>query len=201
MLRIVCTYFSFVICLGVFGWLPHGTNSSLVDSFPRRNTGVTPSWTPPPSGWIKINCDATLNDVGCSIACVARNDKADIVRWEARRIDLYSPLVAEALAVDMAIKMAVQANWRYICLMSDFKIVIEALQNRNSDSPWSISSILDNCKLNVCNFAAYSFVFSPRAANFLAHNLAKWCLHSCTSSQVFLSIPSSVISDTEEWFV
>ncbi|KAL5551694.1 hypothetical protein UlMin_001870 [Ulmus minor] len=177
------------------------TYSSLVDSFPRRTTGVTPSWTPPPFDWIKINCDAALNDSGSSIACVARNDKADIIRWEARRIDLCSLLVAEALAVDMAIKMVVQANWRYICLASDSKIVIEALQIRNSDSPWSISSILDNCKLNVCNFSAYSFVFSSRAANLLAHNLAKWCLHSSTNSQVLLTLPPSVCSDTEEWIV
>ncbi|KAL5572339.1 hypothetical protein UlMin_021936 [Ulmus minor] len=177
------------------------TYFSLVDSFPRRSTGVTPSWTPPPSGWIKINCDAALNDAGSAIACVARNDKADIVRWEARRIHLCSPLVAEALALDMTIKMAVQANWRYICLVSDSKVVIEALQDRSSVSPWSVSSILDNCKLNVCNFTAYAFVFSPRAANFLAHNLARWCLHFCTSSQGLLSLPPSVCSDTEEWFV
>ncbi|KAL5564007.1 hypothetical protein UlMin_033754 [Ulmus minor] len=164
-------------------------------------TGVSPSWTPPPSDWIKINCDAALNDSGSSIACVARNDKADIIRWEARRIDLCSPLVAKALAVDMAIKMAVQANWRYIFLVSDSKIVIEALQNRNSDSPWSISSILDNCMLNVCNFSAYSFVFTPRAAKLLAHNLAKWCLHSNTRSQVLLTLPTSLCSNTEEWIL
>ncbi|KAL5569589.1 hypothetical protein UlMin_026164 [Ulmus minor] len=174
---------------------------SLLDSFPRRSPGITPSWIPPPSGWIKINCDAALNDAGSSIACVARNDKADIVKWEARNIDLCSPLVAEARAVDLAIKMVAQASWKYICVVSDSKVVIEALQKRTSNTPWSVTSILDNCKLNLCNFDACSFVFTPRAANFLAHNLAKWCLYSCSSSQGLLSLPPSVWSDTEVWLV
>ncbi|KAL5558279.1 hypothetical protein UlMin_034490 [Ulmus minor] len=172
--------------------------SSLVESLSRLSAEVTPSWAPPPTDWIKINCDASLNAFGTSIACVARNDKADIIRWEARRIGPCSPLVAEALAVEMAIKMAVQASWRYILLVSDSKSVIKVLQNRNTDPPWSISSILDNCMLNICNFSAYSFVYILRAANLIAHNIAKWCLHSNSSSQVLLALPPFVCHDIEE---
>ncbi|KAL5577065.1 hypothetical protein UlMin_018764 [Ulmus minor] len=174
---------------------------SLLDSFPRHSPGITHSWIPLPSGWIKINCDAALNDARSSIACVARNDKAEIVKWEARNIDMCSPLVAEARAVDLAIKMAAQASWKYICVVSNSKVVIEALQKRILDTPWSVASILDNCKLSLCNFDACSFVFTLRAANFLAHNLAKWCLYSCSSSQGLLSLPPSVWFDTEEWLV
>ena len=90
-----------------------------------------------------------LNAAESSIACVAHNDKADVISWSSRRLGPCAPLVAEAMAMDLAIKMACQANWRYIILVSDSKYVMDAINSRNTDHPWSISTILDNCLLSL----------------------------------------------------
>ncbi|KAL5563053.1 hypothetical protein UlMin_032800 [Ulmus minor] len=173
--------------------------SATLLSSPLCAAAVPSSWTPPPADWIKINSDAALSNSEVSIACVARDDNGIIINWSSRRLSPCPPVMAEALALEMALKMAADAGWKYSIFASDSKTVIDAINSRNSDFPWAISSILDNCSLLLSSFSACSFVFSPRLSNILAHNLAKWSLVCNVKSQGFLDIPSSVWSDTEEW--
>ncbi|KAL5552709.1 hypothetical protein UlMin_040110 [Ulmus minor] len=173
--------------------------SAILVSSPSCTAVVSASWTLPPADWIKVFSDAALSNSEVSIACVALDNKGNIINWSSKRLSPCPPVMAEALALEMALKLACDAGWKYTIFASDSKTVIDALNSRNSYYPWAISSILDNCSLLLSNFAACSFVFSPRLSNILAHNLAKWCLACKVVSQGSLDIPSSMFSDTEEW--
>ncbi|KAL5557491.1 hypothetical protein UlMin_039727 [Ulmus minor] len=179
----------------------HGGPISTPTSSPSCAAVEPAPWTPPPTDWIKVNSDAAISISEVVIACVARDCKGVIISWSSRKLSPCSPLMAEALALELALKMACDAGWKYAIFASDSKIVIDALNSRNSDSPWAISSILDNCSLLVTYFSACSLVFAPRLSNLLAHNLAKWCLACNVFSQGSFDLPSSVCSDTEEWML
>jgi ribonuclease HI len=91
-------------------------------------------WKPPPSGWVKINCDASFdyeND-SCSIACIAR-DHLGIVIWARNQANLKSVDVpeAEAKACLLGLKSIHDHSKASIVLESDSAIVVDAIKRRN----------------------------------------------------------------------
>ena len=57
-------------------------------------------WVPPPSGWVKLNCDAAILDgVGTGIGWVARDDQGHIVEAAVQGCKVMKPPdIAEAEA-------------------------------------------------------------------------------------------------------
>ncbi|KAL5568872.1 hypothetical protein UlMin_025447 [Ulmus minor] len=106
--------------------------SGILVSFPSCTAVVPASWTPPPTDWIKVNSDVALSNSEVLIACVAHDDKGNIISWSARRLSPFPPMMAEALALEMALKLACDAGWKYTIFASDSKTVIDALNSRNS---------------------------------------------------------------------
>ncbi|KAL5551253.1 hypothetical protein UlMin_001429 [Ulmus minor] len=84
--------------------------SAILVSSPSCAAVVPASWTLPPADWIKVNSDAALCNSEVSIACVARDDKGNIISWSSRRLSPCPPVMAEALALDMALKLACDAG-------------------------------------------------------------------------------------------
>ncbi|KAL5575198.1 hypothetical protein UlMin_016897 [Ulmus minor] len=83
-------------------------------------------WHPPPSGWIKVNSNATIGEDVAVIACVARDDRGSILCCKSRRLDSSHPLFAEGLVVELAIEMACNAGWHAVVFESDSKSFVEA---------------------------------------------------------------------------
>ena len=90
-----------------------------------------------------------------------------------RRLTAPSPLLAKALAAEVAIDMACQANWLSIILEGDSKAVLNSLSTKNSSSVWSISVVLVNCFCKLAAIPVCHAGFVPRALNFLAHSIAR----------------------------
>ncbi|KAL5569315.1 hypothetical protein UlMin_025890 [Ulmus minor] len=87
--------------------------SAFLVSSPSCAAVVPASWTPPPADWIKVNSDAAISNSEVYISCVARDFKGNIISWSSRKLCPCSPLMAEALALEMALKMACFAGWKY----------------------------------------------------------------------------------------
>ncbi|KAL5543394.1 hypothetical protein UlMin_007178 [Ulmus minor] len=129
------------------------------------------SWHPPPSRWIKINSDAAIGENTAGIACIARNDRGSILCCKSRRLGSSLPLVAEGLAIKLAIEMACNAGWPAMVFESDSKSFVEVVNLRKS-ADWVISTLVDNCFVKLAKILFWAVVFTPRVYNSLVHNFA-----------------------------
>ncbi|KAL5561163.1 hypothetical protein UlMin_030910 [Ulmus minor] len=118
---------------------------SLLKSLTQPSHAVNSVWTPPPNGWVKINMDAAVGTSAAAISCVARDSRGSIISWNSKIILTYSPLIAEACAVEFVIDFATATGWTTINFSRDAKIILDALSSLKSNVFWFISSILDNC--------------------------------------------------------
>jgi hypothetical protein len=144
-----------------------------------RDTAV---WRPPPSGVMKLNCDAAVSRARTTLAEVARNDKGEILKIWAKADCIEDPGVAETKAILFAFQMALEEDYHQALVEGDAKVVIDTLLKPSSQGDWTISTIvgdirhLARCFLN-CNFA-----WTRRDGNNLAHSVAKFT----SSSSYFL---------------
>lgn len=89
-----------------------------------------PKWTLPPSGWLKINCDAALDlqsgRAGVGIIC--RNEMGVVVECAALRKSVEcSVATLEAMAIFDGLRIARRLGVARIMVESDSEIVIKSL--------------------------------------------------------------------------
>jgi len=86
-------------------------------------------WTPPPSGWLKINTDAALPHNGCArLGWVARDSNGIIVGMGVKQLCARrSPDLAKAEAMRFALLCALEARWRYVICETDALSLISRL--------------------------------------------------------------------------
>jgi ribonuclease HI len=111
-------------------------------------------WTPPPSGWLKINCDASFDSENaiCSIACICRDQVGKVI-WARNKSNLRCIDVpeAEAKACLLGLKSIHDPSKVSIILESDSAIVVEAIKRRNQSKSrlWKlyedISKLQESC--------------------------------------------------------
>lgn len=70
------------------------------------------------------------------VVCIAFYNEGQILAIVAKPEEGDSSLVAEVLAIEKAMDMALCYGWRRICFNSDSKIVINATKNLHNDHPW-----------------------------------------------------------------
>lgn len=70
---------------------------------------LNPLWTPPPSGWVKLNMDTAIGATTVAVSCVACDSHGSIICWKSKIIPTCSPLIAEAYATEFAINVAIAA--------------------------------------------------------------------------------------------
>ncbi|KAL5546088.1 hypothetical protein UlMin_005775 [Ulmus minor] len=153
------------------------------------------SWHPPPLGWIKINSDAAIGENTAGIACIACNGRGSILCCKSRRLGSSLPLVAEGLAIELAIEMACNAGWPAVVFESDSKSFVEAVNLRKS-ADWVISILVDNCLFKLAKIPFWAIVFTFRVCNSLVHNFASWSLSYVGDSFSSFVLPYHVDLDT-----
>uniref|UniRef100_A0A803PKJ8 RNase H type-1 domain-containing protein n=1 Tax=Cannabis sativa TaxID=3483 RepID=A0A803PKJ8_CANSA len=134
------------------------------------------SWSPPPLGSFMINTDASLIDgqPGCGLGVIIRDHLGALVTPATDYIPgCHSVLVAETLAIRLALKLAATRSMQNIFIASDSQSVITALKGQTRiNTDWGI--IIEDCILASKNFNNLSFIFIPRKCNNVAHCLANW---------------------------
>lgn len=112
------------------------------------------------------------------VACVGRNSEGCIFHAETKSFPAGSPLLGEAYAALFSLKVADRLQIADVILEGDFQVVINALSGVEDDCPWSISSVISDPRQFSFLFRSCFFRFSPRDANYLAHQLACWAASS-----------------------
>ncbi|XP_074299824.1 uncharacterized protein LOC141630995 [Silene latifolia] len=130
-------------------------------------------WVPPTAGMWKVNVDAAvLGDVGCGLGVVVRDDRGRVERMGLQQVrDRWCPDVAEAMAAELGLKMAIQMGLDNVVLESDSMALITMLKSkrfptnyfgRAGKSVYSLAS----------SFHCIRFNFTRRDGNLVAHELA-----------------------------
>ncbi|KAK8539043.1 hypothetical protein V6N13_135809 [Hibiscus sabdariffa] len=89
--------------------LPHQLTESPIFQTPP----VALSWTAPPLGFLKINCDAALDrhNGTAAVACVVQDESGRIIKGETCSFPSWSISVAEAIAVRKGVLLAIDEAW------------------------------------------------------------------------------------------
>ncbi|KAF4363590.1 hypothetical protein F8388_002131 [Cannabis sativa] len=133
-------------------------------------------WSPPPLGSFMINTDASLIEgkPGCGLGVIIRDHLGELVTAATDYIPgCLSVLMAETLAIRLAMKLAASRSLQNIFIASDNQSVITALKGQTRfNTDWG--KILEDCIIASKNFNTLSFNFTPRKCNNVAHCLANW---------------------------
>ncbi|EXC19543.1 hypothetical protein L484_010674 [Morus notabilis] len=144
----------------------------------------------PPQGWIKLNIDATMDERNGVVAVMARNVN-EIVSWIwSAHFPPSDAETLEFLALREAVRTAVEKG------VSPF--VVETATNPSSN--WRASFIWESMPGQLALLHDLIINWIPTSVNFVAHNVAKWCLKNCHFGYVELSLlPESLFLDVSEW--
>ncbi|KAJ9175311.1 hypothetical protein P3X46_013878 [Hevea brasiliensis] len=109
------------------------TTTPISSMVPRSSVSNSPAnWTPPSTGFIKFNFNASWKE-GSSIAAIvviARNSKGDLIDGYAKKVIIASPLSGEANAFLQAIILAMATGVKSIILETDSLIIFSAFQGK-----------------------------------------------------------------------
>nr|XP_023892017.1 uncharacterized protein LOC112004019 [Quercus suber] len=133
-------------------------------------------WRPPSVFPFKLNFDAAVfSELSCSgIGAVIRNDNGEVMAAMSARGPLVADsAVAEVLACRRAMEFAREAGFTELVVEGDNLCVMKALAASEVDRSW-LGHIIQDIKWLARNFRRISFSYVRRAANTVAHGLARY---------------------------
>ncbi|KAK0579421.1 hypothetical protein LWI29_026174 [Acer saccharum] len=137
-----------------------------------------PKWQPPLAGYWKINTDAAscYRNRIIGLGIVVRDVFGTVKLACARKLEaMFSPLVAEALAVLDGIHLAVDAGLVPFQIDTDSLIVVN-LVNKGDSSSADVGHIIADIVRFLRSLESCSIAFTPRKRNAVAHSLARTAL-------------------------
>ncbi|KAL5817062.1 hypothetical protein ACOSQ3_025440 [Xanthoceras sorbifolium] len=135
-------------------------------------------WHPPNSNCYKFNTDASIDDhKNCTgLGVIIRDSRGLVMASCVKGFDsLYSPPIAEALAILRGITLAVETGLLLVCVESDTKFVVNLITSKAAPIS-EIGVVIEEILLLISMHPVYSVRFIPRLANWVAHWLAKFGL-------------------------
>lgn len=136
----------------------------------------TRKWQTPPTGWFKINVDATIFPDGwVGLGCVVRDSYGRFLRAKCGRIEgRWQPREAEALGMKEALSWSKQLSLDHCIFESDSKVLVEACKENRGESYFH--TIVSDCVQLSKHFEHVQIVFASRSVNKVAHLLATYSL-------------------------
>ena len=132
------------------------------------------NWSPPPSGWLKVNFDGasfpSKNLAG--LGAIIRNDKGLVMAAFSQPIPLPTSVeTVEVLAARSAVCLARDLNLGQVIFEGDAEVIIKAI-NSGGFSSSSFGHIIRDIKLLSSAFNKVSFSHTRRLGNRIAHGLS-----------------------------
>lgn len=100
-------------------------------------------------------------------------------------------LLAETVAIEGTVRIALLHGWKKVCFFSNPKISIDCINDNQQVVPWDIYAPIIKIREKIGNFELVSFVAIRRSSNLHEHNLAK---ESLQSGREFICIHSDVMA-------
>ncbi|KAH9784956.1 reverse transcriptase domain-containing protein [Citrus sinensis] len=139
------------------------------------------SWSPPPSGWVKINVDAAINleEHRVGLGIIIRDANKDIIAAAVKSTKLHSDVTfAEAEAMNWGLSVAIEKGLARVIVESDSQEAVDFVNNRKS-SRTEIQWLVAEMQSSLRGFSAWQIQQTPRSCNVIAHSIAKFALEKC----------------------
>lgn len=132
-------------------------------------------WSPPETGWIKINVDTAVNnkDNRVGLGVVACNESSAVLFAASRTIRPYIDVErAEIEAFVWAASLAKDRDWNRIIFEGDAQTIVNALK-RNTPRSLHNQVLINIVSAILSDIDSYSFSFCYREENNVAHRVAR----------------------------
>ncbi|KAK4404352.1 putative ribonuclease H protein [Sesamum angolense] len=139
------------------------------------NRFSAPTWSPPKSGTIKINFDASVAKEwgGIGLGVIARDHEGNCVAWRTKTLlGATDPEHCEALAARLVVDLGIEQGWCNCLIEGDCILVIQKLLVAKEDAS-AIGPIISDILHLSHFFDSLSYAHVKRTANSAAHYLAK----------------------------
>ena len=136
------------------------------------------TWSPPPSGCIKLNVDAATRSSGSALTVVARNHLGEVLSILAKKHHSSSPAIAEAESLYWAMNLVVKEGWKSVIFEGDAKNCFDPLINPNLSPEWLTHNIICNIRSLAIAFDFVKFCWVRRTCDSAAYEAAKFALNS-----------------------
>ncbi|KAK1308079.1 hypothetical protein QJS10_CPA09g01153 [Acorus calamus] len=130
-------------------------------------------WSPPPTGWVKINSYGSLADDRGGYGALVHNDKAEFLLGVAGRNDLPSINLLELKAMEARIRIAIQAGFQDLWVESDSTTALTWVMNKGN-RPWSAIWLLRSISQGLEFIHAWRFTHIHLEGNAPADFLAAY---------------------------
>ena len=133
-------------------------------------------WTAPSLGWVKANWDASLDSQKGLVECamVVRDHLAKMVVAKCTICKgRTTPLLAEALAALMAIRLCNDMGLQQVHFEGDAKTIVEEM-NHGAENQSSLGMVLEDSRKEIQTLLQWKMSFTKRKGNNTAHVLSKF---------------------------
>ncbi|KAL6522139.1 hypothetical protein OROMI_032016 [Orobanche minor] len=151
-------------------------------------------WCPPEGGTFKLNADASCQlGIGTGVGGLVR-DEYGVVEWIfAQKLMECLPIeVAEANAILIGVRCAVDKGVRRVVIETDSQIVYYALM-RDGEDLSHFGGLIFDIKSACAAFVFVSFNWVRRSGNHVAHCLSRFAF-GCSSLFCSSSIPETIVN-------
>ena len=135
---------------------------------------------------VRIFCDGAVNKEAnkLGVGCIAYSKDGSILTRLSKEIEGDSAIMAEILAIEKALDLAIQHGRRKVGFFSDSKIAIDSIIKSQYPFPWEIYTPLQKILEKKDVFTRVYFTVISRGINGEAHSLVRARL--CTALEIML---------------
>lgn len=153
-------------------YFSHWFKSRRINPSPARQQQINKRWRPPPNGVLKINSDAKFNaDKKIALAgIILRNDQGVMLGGLTKKSPVFSPIIAEALAVREALAFAINCNMGKVLIETDCKELVRACKQEIKVG--EIMALVQDIENLRNNNPDIGLTWTPREGNVAAHHVA-----------------------------
>ncbi|KAF8405631.1 hypothetical protein HHK36_007707 [Tetracentron sinense] len=135
-------------------------------------------WSAPERGWLKANVDgvALLNGSASGAGMVVRDSNGNMIFRGCKPLWGGGSRIAEVEAIRWSLLLALERGWSKLCIESDSKEAIDFLNGVAPSPHWDCNSLLEDISQLKGRCDQVLFLFTPRQANFEAHEATQEAL-------------------------
>ncbi|KAL4383308.1 hypothetical protein GQ457_15G001960 [Hibiscus cannabinus] len=124
------------------------------------------SWSAPPHGFFKVNCDGAFDPHSCraAAACVVRDCSKEIIKGSTFSFFSRSAFIAEAIVVRQGVFMAINEGWAQVSFEYDNKVIISRINSIIPDA-WESAAVEKYIISLVALFPLFSFCYAKPDCN------------------------------------
>lgn len=134
-----------------------------------------PRWLPPAPNVVSITGDVAVYSGGLTYAVFSRDDKGTILEARCGSGAGNSPLKGKAIAIRLGVILAEEKNWEAVVFQSDARVLMDQISNMEMQPDWFIEEDIQFIRAKWSAHPCWQFIWIPREANGLAHEIAHWC--------------------------